>query len=60
MAAAMSESFPIPTDGARPRFRAVITTVLLVLISVVIVRDVLLRRWSGSAPPASGVTERPR
>ena len=58
MAAAMSESFPIPTDGARPRFRAVITTVLLVLISVMIVRDVLLR--SGSAPPASGVTERPR
>lgn len=54
----MSESFPVAIDGARPRFRAVITTVLLVLISVMIVRDILLRRWSGSAPPASDVTAR--
>jgi hypothetical protein len=47
-----------PTEksaGACPRVRSVITTVLLILISVMIVRDVLVRRWGGSAPPASDV-----
>ena len=56
----MSESFPVTIDGARPRFRAIITTVLLVLISVMIVRDILLRRWAQPVPPASDVTERSR
>ena len=41
--------------GARPRFRSVITTVLLIMISVMIVRDLLVRRWGGAAPPASDV-----
>ena len=47
-----------PTEkgaGARPRLRSVITTVLLIVISVMIVRDLLVRRWGGSAPPASDV-----
>ncbi|MEH2500863.1 hypothetical protein V1294_007342 [Bradyrhizobium sp. AZCC 1678] len=46
---------PKPSAGARPRFRSVITTVLLIVISVLIVRDFLVRRWGGSAPPASDV-----
>jgi hypothetical protein len=44
-----------PGGGARPRFRSVITTVLLIVISVMIVRDILVRRWGGSAPPAADV-----
>jgi len=49
------ESLPAPPDGARSRFRSVITTVLLIMISVMIVRDLLVRRWRGSAPLASDV-----
>ena len=51
----MPESPPKPDPGARPRFRTVITTVLLIMISVMIVRDILVRRWGGSAPPAADV-----
>jgi hypothetical protein len=51
----MSENLPEPDPGARPRFRRVITTVLLIMISVMIVRDLLVRRWGGSAPPASDI-----
>ena len=49
-----------PDPGARPRFRHVVTTVLLIMISVMIVRDILVRRWGGSAPPASDVTRQSR
>jgi hypothetical protein len=49
----MPESLPEPDAGAR--FRSVITTVLLIMISVMIVRDILVRRWGASALPASDV-----
>ncbi|MEH2525401.1 MULTISPECIES: hypothetical protein [unclassified Bradyrhizobium] len=51
----MLESLPEPGAGARPRFRSVITTALLIMISVMIVRDILVRRWRGSAPLATDV-----
>ena len=51
----MPENLPEPSPGARPRFRSVVTTVLLIVISVIIVRDLLVRRWGGSAPAASNV-----
>jgi len=51
----MPESLPGSSAGARPRFRSVITTVLLIMITVMIVRDILVRRWGGSAHPASNV-----
>jgi hypothetical protein len=51
----MPKSLPAPSAGPRPRFRSVIMTVLLIMISVMIVRDILVRRWGGSAPPASDV-----
>jgi hypothetical protein len=51
----MPESPPEPGPGARPRLRTGITTVLLIMISVMIVRDILARRWGGAAPPASDV-----
>lgn len=44
-----------PELDARPRFRRVITTVVLIMISVMIVRDLLVRRWGGAAPPAADV-----
>jgi hypothetical protein len=56
----MPENLPEPDPGARPRVRSVITTVLLIMISVMIVRDILVRRWGGSAPPASDVTRQSR
>jgi hypothetical protein len=52
----MPESLPAPNDAARPRVRSVITTVLLIMISVMIVRDILVRRWSAAMPVASDVT----
>jgi hypothetical protein len=51
----MAETPPEKGAGARPRLRSVITTVLLIMLSVMIVRDILVRRWGGSAPPASDV-----
>ena len=56
----MPERLPAPGDAARSRFRNLITTGLLILISVMIVRDIFVRRWSSAAPPASDVTQRSR
>jgi hypothetical protein len=53
----MSQSLPA-RDGARPRFRGAITTVLMILLSVMIVRDILARRWGSAPPPSSDVTRR--
>jgi hypothetical protein len=55
----MPENLPAPNDVARSRFRSIITTILMVMISVMIVRDIFVRRW-GSTTPASDVTERSR
>jgi len=56
----MPESLPEPSAGARPRFHSVITTALLIMITVMIVRDILVRRWGSSAPPAADVTRQSR
>jgi hypothetical protein len=56
----MPESLPAPPDGVRSRLRSVVTTVLLIMISVMIVRDIFVRRWSGATPPASDVTRQSR
>ena len=53
----MAESPAISNDAARSRVRSVITTVLLIMISVMIVRDILVRRWGAAPPPASDVTQ---
>ena len=53
----MPESLPAPHDAARPRFRGIVTTLLVIMIAVMIVRDILVRRWGGATPPASGVTQ---
>ena len=49
----MPESHSAPHDAARPRFRGIVTTLLVIMIA----RDILVRRWGGATPPASGVTQ---
>jgi hypothetical protein len=56
----MPENLPAPSDVARPRLRSAITTILLIMISVMIVRDIFVRRWGSATPPASDATERSR
>jgi hypothetical protein len=56
----MPESLPAPGDAARPRIRGVITTIVVMLIAVMIVRDIFVRRWGSAAPAASDVTQRSR
>ncbi len=57
----MSDSLPAPRDAARPRLRGIVTTVLVILIAVMIVRDIFVRRWGAAAtPPANDVTQRSR
>jgi hypothetical protein len=41
----------------RPRYRNTVTTIMLILMTVLIVRDILVRRWA-SPPPAPDVTQR--
>jgi enamine deaminase RidA (YjgF/YER057c/UK114 family) len=43
------DSLPGPVDAPRSRVRSLVTTILFVLISVMIVRDILVRRWRGCA-----------
>jgi hypothetical protein len=47
------ERLPTPRDGAHPYVRSAITTVLLIMISVTILRDIFMRRWGAAASPAS-------
>jgi len=54
------DSLPEPLDAPRSRVRSVVTTILFILISVMIVRDILVRRWSAAPPPTSDVTEQSR
>lgn len=56
----MSVSLPTPRDAARSRLRSAITTILMIMISVMIVRDILVRRWGSPPPPASDLTQRSR
>ena len=56
----MLESLPQPRDAARPRLRRFVTTILMLLISVMIVRDIFVRRWGAATTAASDVTERSR
>jgi hypothetical protein len=44
-----------------PFARSIITTVLMVMLAVMIVRDILVRRWSAERQPSSSdVTQRSR
>jgi hypothetical protein len=53
----MPATLPAP-QRARPRFRGAITTALMVLLAVMVVRDIFVRRWSSAPSPSSDVTRR--
>jgi len=54
----MPENLPTKRDAAPSRLHSIVATVLLIMLSVLIVRDILVRRW-GPAPPARpDVTQR--
>jgi hypothetical protein len=53
----MPKYWAIARAAPRPRFRNMITTIMLVPMTVMIVRDILVRRW-GSSPSALDVTRR--
>jgi hypothetical protein len=54
----MADSLPADREDARLRFRGLITTGLMILLAVMIVRDILVRRWASAPPPSSDVTRR--
>jgi hypothetical protein len=56
----MPKIVPRVDHPARPRFRGIITTVLLLMMAAMIVRDILVRRWSGGGmAPAANVIRHP-
>ncbi len=55
----MRKISPIARAVPQTRFRSIVTTMLVIALSVLIVRDILVRRW-GSPPPAPDVTRRLR
>ena len=50
---------PTTRDAANPRGRT-ITTILVIMIAVMIVRDIFVRRWGAATPPPADVTQRSR
>ena len=53
----MRKTLPAARAMARTRFRGVVTTMLVMALSLLIVRDILVRRWN-SPPAAPDVTRR--
>ena len=56
----MKDGLFAPDHAARSRGRSVITTLLLIMIAVMIVRDIVVRRWSATTQVTSDVTQRSR
>jgi hypothetical protein len=52
----MATNRPTPPDAADSRVRGIVTTILAIMLAVMIVRDILVRRWAG--PVAADVTYR--
>ena len=53
----MLETLPTPRGAAPSRLRSTVTTILLIMLSVMIVRD-LVRRWGSASPARPDVTQR--
>ena len=47
----MPKNQPAALAATRSRFRGIVTTVLLMALSLLIVRDILVRRWGSPHPP---------
>jgi hypothetical protein len=54
----MSRSPSARRDAAPSRLRGIISTVLLMMLVVMIVRDIFVRRWSSDPPSPPDVTHR--
>jgi len=46
------------SDGAPSRARSAVTTVLLIMLAVLIVRDILVRRFGSATQATTDVTQR--
>jgi hypothetical protein len=53
-----SLSRPAPRRPSTRRARSIIPTILLVMLALMIVRDLLARRWSAERRPLPDVTRR--
>jgi hypothetical protein len=53
----MPNNRAIARTAARPRFRSAVTTIMLILMTAMIVRDIIVRRW-GSPPTSPDITRR--
>ena len=49
---------PRAERAAHAKARTLLTTLLMIALAVMIVRDIVVRRFSTAAPPAPDVTER--
>jgi hypothetical protein len=58
MPATPSKDRPASGPGSRWRAHGVVTTIVLIMLGAMIVRDLLVRRWGSSAPPSADVTQR--
>jgi len=54
----MPENLTTKRDAARLRLRGAVTTILLIMLSVLIVKDILARRWGSATPARPDVTQR--
>jgi hypothetical protein len=53
----MSKSLPTTHDAAPSRLRRAVTTVLMIMLAVMIVRDIFARRWGSTAAPRQDVAQ---
>jgi hypothetical protein len=54
----MRRRSPTARAIAHLRYRSIVTTMLVMVLSLLIVRDIIIRRWGSSTPPSSDVTRR--
>jgi len=47
-----------PNSRRSPRRRTLVSSLLLIMLAVLLVRDILVRRWSAERPPLPDVTRR--
>lgn len=55
----MAANQPATRDAPNPRARS-ITTILVILLAIMILRDIFARRWGSTAPLPPNVTHRPQ
>jgi hypothetical protein len=47
----MRKNPPMAHEVPQTRFRSIVTTMLLMALGVLIVRDILVKRWGSRRPP---------